>query len=148
MKLHTSLSGTEVHQALSRAQAAGHVTPDVHFAVYGNVNSQTHARGYEIQLGTYDQHSLPPGTKDQHGKTMHVRRFKNSGNGGADSVWAATWHEWGWFIAEIFAADPGARWGGNPERSRNPEYVWGYSSPDDFHAKTGDEFRAKTEQET
>ena len=146
MKLHTSLNETEVHAALTRAQLAGHVTPDVHFPVYAQERSQTHPYGYEIQLGTYNQHSLPDGTKDQYGKTMRVRRFKNSGGSGASNVYAATWHEWGWFMAEVFQADPNARWGGNPDKSRRPEYVYGYASLSDFNAKTGNQFTTTQER--
>ena len=148
MRLHTTLTSAQVHDALDRAQQAGHITRDVHFAVWGSYSSRTHPRAFEVQLGTFDKFSLPPGTVDQHGKRMRVRRFKNSGSHGATSewnhgedVWAATWHEWGWFIAEVFAADPLARFGGNPERSRYPQYVWGYFSPEDFHVKTDGRFR-------
>lgn len=69
-----------------------------------------------------------------------MRRYSNSGTDGAAPVWSATWHEWGWFIAEIFKADPGARFDGNPEKSKRPKYIWGYSSPKDFHEKTKHEF--------
>jgi hypothetical protein len=141
MRLHTSLTDVQVSNALFRAQREGLITPDVHFAVWEPGRSQTHPHAFEIQLGTYNQHSLPRGYKDQRGSTMHVRRFKNSGSSGASSVYAATWHEWGWLIAEIFAADPEARWGANPARCARPEYAWGYHSEADFHAKTDGKFR-------
>ena len=136
MRLHTKLTATGVDQALHRAKAAGRITPDVHMTVLTPGRSQTHAHSYEIQLGTHDRASLPAGYTDQNGRGLRVRRARNSRHGGAR--YAATWHEWGWLIAEVFAADPGSRWGDNPARSRRP---WGYFSPEDFHGKTGGQFR-------
>jgi hypothetical protein len=140
MRLHTRLTYTQVYDALHQAQAAGHVTPDVHFVSYGASGSRTHPYGYEIQLGTCDRYSLPAGYKDQHGKNLRVRRFKNSGHYGASSEWAtgedtysATWHEWGWFIAAVFAADPSARWGSVKG--------WGYRDEADFNFKTKNQFK-------
>jgi uncharacterized protein YwbE len=145
MRLHTRLTATEVYSALGQAQLAGKVTSDIRFMVFRQYRSRTHPHGYEVQLGTWDKDSLPSGTVDQHGKNMRVRRFKNSGshgahsdNGTGESVWAATWHEWGWFIASVFAADPGARFGGLTG--------WNYLSPGDFHRKTGGQFRDFTVQ--
>jgi hypothetical protein len=150
MKLHTNLTGAEVCKALSRAKARGLITSDVHFVIWDkDTPSRTHPHGIDLQLGTYEKDSLPRGTLDQHGHKMNVRRYKNTGNRGANSdsewagnegIWAATWHEWGWFIAEIFAADPAARFGANPARCARPEYAGGYASPADFHAKTGYRF--------
>ena len=117
MKLHTKLSGTEVREAMEAAKLAGKVTPDVYFVEYDHGNSRTHAHRFEIQLGTDDKHSLPAGTVDQYGRRMNVRRYKNSGNSGANSgflaeeIYAATWDEWGWFIAEIMRRDPEAVFG-------------------------------------
>lgn len=139
MKLHAKLTCTEVYYALGRAKTAGKITPDVEFVVFGTYKSQTHPHAYEIQLGTYDKDSLPAGTRDQHGKLMRVRRFKNSGQHGADDIWAATYDEWGWFIAEIFKMDPHARFGPKP----NPAKPWqgGYASPADFNRKTDNRFK-------
>lgn len=142
MRLYTSLSEQQVHSALNRVKAAGLATPDIVFtASFATRPSRTHARSVQVQLGTLDKHSLPPGTRDQHGKVLRVRRYKNSGNRGAaserargEAVWAATWHEWGWFMAEIFAADPGARFGAATGPS------WGYRDAADFHEKTGNQF--------
>jgi hypothetical protein len=135
MRLHTSLPGSQVFAALSRAQRKGLIAPDIDFTVYKTGGSKTHPFGYEIQLGTYDKYSLPAGYVDQHGKNLRVRRYRNSNHG--DAEYAATWHEWGWFIAEVFAADPESRWGSDPSRARNS---WGYSSPEDFRAKTDNAF--------
>lgn len=126
MRLHTKLDALEVRAALQRAQSRGLVTWDVDMTVFTPRRSQTHDHGYEIQLGTYDKFSLPAGYKDQYGKTMHVRRYRNSNHG--DAEWAATWHEWGWFMKEVFDADPSARWGGLTG--------WGYRDLEDFNRKT------------
>lgn len=134
MRLHTNLNTADVHHALMMAKVAGHVTGDVHFIVDVPHKSNTHPHAYEIQLGTYNKHSLPDGTVDQDGKRMHVRRFKNSGQHGADSVWSATYFEWGWFMMEIFRRDPSARWGGLGKNS------FGYRNEQDFHEKTHNRF--------
>lgn len=119
MRLHTKLDYIGVAYALQQAKRAGYVTGDVMFAgglkPYG---SRTHPGAFEVQLGTYEKDSLPEGYRDQNGQRLHVRRFKNTGDSGASSewatgenIWAATWDEWGWFIAYVFAADPDARFG-------------------------------------
>lgn len=120
MRLHTKLDYIGVSHALQQAKRAGYVTWDVTFQgglkPYG---SRTHAGAFEVQLGTFEKDSLPKGYRDQHGNVMHVRRFKNTGDRGASSeyygecgaIWAATWDEWGWFIAYVFEADPDARFG-------------------------------------
>lgn len=141
MKLHTSLNAREILAALRCAQYRGLIAPDVHTTILTPGPSRTHPYRYEIQLGSHDKHSLPAGYRDRHGTALRVRRHRNSPRGGAE--WAATWHEWGWFIAEVFTADPESRWGANPARSRRP---WGYFSPDDFHAKTGGQFRPAPEE--
>ncbi len=136
MRLHTKLSYAYVYAALKRAKDAGRVTPDVQFLDLEPHKSRTHPFGWEIQLGTYDKYSLPAGTVDQRGKAMRVRRYKNSGTRGAagsdgwvtPSAYAATWHEWGWFMAAVFEADPDARWGSLKG--------WGYRSLGDFTVKT------------
>jgi uncharacterized protein YwbE len=138
MKLHTNLTDVQVSNALYRAQQKGLITRDVHFAVFTPGRSLTHPHGFEIQLGTYNQDSLPAGYTDQNGRKLRVRRIRGSNGGSAK--WAATWHEWGWLIAEIFAADPGARWGSDPARSARPQYALGYASAADFHAKTNGSF--------
>jgi hypothetical protein len=117
MKLHTTLTGREVWQALRSAQDASKVTRDVTYVTFESGNSRSRPHRFELQLGTHDKHSLPEGTQDQYGKTLRVRRYKNSGGRGAESgwyeppVWSATWHEWGWVIAEIMRRDPNAVFG-------------------------------------
>lgn len=138
MKFHTRLTSPEIVCALRRAQTRGLIARDLTLTVFEPGPSMTHTNSFEIQLGTYDRNSLPAGYTDQYNRALRVRRARNSSRGSAP--YAATWHEWGWLIAELFAADPGSRWGTNPARSRNPR-PWGYSSPEDFHAKTDGQFR-------
>lgn len=45
---------------------------------------------------------------------------------------AATWDEWGVFIAALYRIDPGAMFG---------SARWGYMDADDFHMKTCDRFQ-------
>jgi hypothetical protein len=147
MRLHTKLTCAEVHRALEQAKKAGHVAPDVRFTTESVHSSVTHLRAFEVQLGTYCKTSLPAGYTDQHGHRLSVRRYKNSGAGGAASddeygrcaVWAATWHEWGWFMAGVFAADPGARFG--------TAKGWHYAGRADFDRKTEGVFRGACEEE-
>lgn len=55
------------------------------------------------------------------------RRRPNGGSSGAGSGYAATWDQWGVFLAEIFNADPEA-------------HCWAYKDSDDFNFKTGHRF--------
>lgn len=126
MKLHTSLSATDVQRALDAAYYTGKVAANVTFVQFTPSPSRSCRHGYLVQLGSYDQ-SIPEGTTDQHGKVMRVRRFKNSGDNGAFYVWAATYDEWGWFIARIFALDPKAKFGP-------------YRGPLHFHQETEGKF--------
>jgi hypothetical protein len=143
MRLHTRLTINQLYDALLAAQDAGHVTKDVDFKPSPEMHgSRTHNRAFDVQLGTYSKDSLPAGTKDQHGKNMKVRRYRNAGDSGATSgwhepsVWAATWHEWGWFMLEVFKLDPEARFGSAKD--------WHYAGLDDFHRKTEGAFREPT----
>lgn len=78
----------------------------------------------------------------EHGSRSRLRAFefslsgtsnrrRNSGNRGAGDEYAATWDEWGMFLAHLFALDPEARSG------------W-YESADYFHWVTGGRFRDLT----
>lgn len=142
MKLHTNLTYQQVHATLVRAQRAGRVAPDVFFVVDTEHNSRSHPRSFEIQLGTLSKDTLPAGYQDPYGKNQRVRRYKNSGQSGADSVWAAMWHEWGWWMAEVFKDDPYARFGALTSRHGNP---FGYQNRDDFNRKTEYNFTLPTE---
>jgi hypothetical protein len=145
MRIHTSLTYSDMWAMLVAAKQAGKITQDIDFTANSMYGSKSHLRAFEIQLGTYDKHSLPPGTKDPRGKAYRVRRFKNSGKSGAysdggggpfgrcdESVYAATYDEWGWFLAYLFAADRLAKAGI-------------YDGAADFQRKTDYKFRFEGE---
>jgi hypothetical protein len=115
MKLHSDkITIDNIYAALLAAKNAGGVAKDVTFVVGHKSLSRSRQHGYEIQLGTLDKTSGPTRT----------RHYKNSGTNGAENVYAATYAEWGWFIAELFAIDPDATFGP-------------YKGIDDFNTKTG-----------
>jgi hypothetical protein len=136
MRLHTNLANREIYQALARAVAKGKIAPDVSLMKLDAHGSRSHVRSFDFALGTWEKDTLPKGYRDQNGRKLTVRRYSNSGNSGAaneyggrnGSVWAATWHEWGWFMIEIFDADPSAMFGSLKG--------YGYKNLADFHDKT------------
>jgi len=108
MKLHTKLDIGEVYNSLIVTKARELMTEDIYFHQLIEQPSKTHPKGYIIQLATTDQRSGP----------KNSRYYKNTGKRGANSerntgeaLWAATFDEWGWFIADLFERDPGARFG-------------------------------------
>lgn len=118
MKLHSDiLDGPAIFNALRAAKTAGKVTHDIYFVQFNASGSRSRARGFDIQLGTDDRTTGP--TKS--------RRYKNSGKYGADAIWAATYDEWGWFIAYLFDTDPDATFGP-------------YKGQQDFEGKTRYQF--------
>jgi hypothetical protein len=138
MRLHTKLGGYQLSQALQRAKDKGRIGGSVVFAVDSVHGSRTHPRAFELQLGTWDN-TLPAGTVDQRGHKLRYRRTRNINRDDANR-YAATWHEWGWLIAEIFDADPSARFGG--------EKGWGYKNRADFDEKTNWQFDTDLGEET
>lgn len=102
MRLHTDLHTPEsIDAALERAKAAGKIPRHVSLYEHGWHGSTSRARGAEIKLGT---DTKLPGDR---------RRWTNTGRHGSSATWgegvyAATWAEWGWFLAELFAHDPHA----------------------------------------
>lgn len=103
MRLHSDIhTWSTIREALDRAKAAGHVSPNVHIEESGIHGSRKRKAAIEIKLGTYVKIK------------GDGRRYVNTGNRGADAeagLYAATYDEWGWFIAELFAADPEATFG-------------------------------------
>lgn len=94
MKFHSDqlTSVSDISNALTRAKFKGHV-PNHVYADITRSGSRSHKYAYEVSL--YSLEKLP-GDK---------RRFKNSGNNGAAPEYAATYDEWGYFMAEIYAVD-------------------------------------------
>jgi len=137
MKLHTSLSESEVYAALNEAHARGEVAWGVRFAVFTEARSNSHSRAFNIELGAADgdQRSLVPGATNQYGKPQKYRRVRRDPDKG-DGRFAATWDEWGYFIAAVYRRDPRAVFG-------SPGAAWGYKSEDNFHKQTNGKFRAE-----
>lgn len=103
MKLHTdTLTYADVLHALNRAIESGNVARDVYFDNLESQGSRTHAYGFKFHLAAESRYSGPSAS----------RRFCNTGKRGAgweyEQLFAATYDEWGWFLAEIFTADPNA----------------------------------------
>jgi hypothetical protein len=118
MKLHSDvIYHGMVTASLRTAKLAGHIAEDVYFVKLDVSPSRSRKYGLEIQLGAFDKTSGP----------SRSRRYKNRGNAGADSVYSATWYEWGFFIAELFIIDPDAVFGA-------------YKGIDSFNAQTSNLF--------
>lgn len=147
MRLHTSLGGLQIAGALQRAKDRNHIGQSVTFAVDTAYKSATHPRAFEIQLGSDDNRDLPPFTFDRRGKRMRVRRARNHTTHMSPNRYAATWHEWGWFIREVFELDPGARWGADKSKT-SLRGLWGYSDLADFNKQTAGVFAELNPEET
>lgn len=103
MRIHTdNLTATHLYSAalISRAR--------LDLTMHG---SKSRARAFEVRL------------------TGESRRRPNSGTRGAGDDYAATWDQWGVFLAVLFEADPDM-------------VVPYYASPEDYAAQTGDRFGA------
>jgi len=107
MKLHSDkLTEADIRKALDTARGKGHVTGGLECYMLEEQVSRSRANGFEIRLGS------------TYADGIHKRKtMDNSGN------YAATWHEWGWFIVELFALDSGMTFGR-------------YMSESDFHGQT------------
>lgn len=101
MRLHTNThTWRSIHEALAKAIRSGMVADHVELWICDEYGSRSKSRAFEIRLGT--------SVKIKGDK----RTFLNSGTHGADtSMYAATYDEWGWFIAELFAVEPDATFG-------------------------------------
>lgn len=124
MRLHTQLAAHEIRAALDRAKKRGLVSNNVYLVKFERHGSRTHPISFEVQLGSEVYCSIPEPVA-RYGNVQKTRRRSQNGK------WAATWREWGWFMAEIFDADPNARFGNKS---------WGYDGRDDFDQKTDYEF--------
>lgn len=130
MKIHTKLTDEEIAEALARCQHNELITKDVRFAEYSVHGSRSHARAVDVQLGTDTGGKLPEGYMSRYGSPQKTRRVRKGGAGRGASVnyattlkFAATWEEWGTFIAELFRHDPNAK-------------IGFYDGINDFHDRT------------
>lgn len=113
MRIHTdTLTRQDLYAATRHAGEAHLEECDEH-------GSRSRKRSYDVGLAVYD------GGKG----TSHPYR-RNTGQYGAEggAIWAATYDEWGWWLAALFELDP--------------LMIAGvYKGYDDFHAKTSHKYR-------
>lgn len=100
MRLHTRLTRTEVVNCLIQAQDAGHVSQRIEFDKLEEHGSRTHTRRIDATLYSY--------VRDAQHKHRTNSGWYGAGMSGGPA-YAATWDEWGYFLAEIFDADPEAK---------------------------------------
>lgn len=118
MRIHINTADSAIIDAMTAAVEAGQVSPFVQFDELIKRRSRSHRAAFEVRLVT-------------HVKREGEKRYRpNSGSIGYDGtpVWAATWHEWGWFLAHLFNLDPSAKAGP-------------YRGAGEFHAATDGQFR-------
>lgn len=112
----------DVHNALEAAKAAGRIAGHVSFDKCELGNSRSHTTRINVHLEAWCNG----------GTCGH--RWANTGMVGADtSTKAATYDEWGWFLAELFDQHPDA-WAGR------------YRGIEGFHAKAGRTYDPKAVQ--
>lgn len=113
MKLQTRLTEAEIRQALALAQEAGDVADHIEFDQFSPAGSRTRQHGWDVHLGTRRRDSRVDG------KLRPVAAYY----GVHGQLKAATYDEWGHFLAELFGMDEDAIAGP-------------YKGREDFHAKT------------
>jgi hypothetical protein len=102
MRIHTEATFQDILAAIGKAHAYG-----VRLSEHG---SRTHARAFDIKLEGSSKRRPNGGTSRGQASDL-----------GTD--YAATWDEWGVFLAAIYAVDPTAR-------------SWAYRDAEDFHWQT------------
>lgn len=116
MRLHSDkLISSDIYSSLTQVKKLGLVSNHVYFYIDDERGSRKRTRAWEIQLGT--------DVKIKGDK----RGYKNSGKYGADTIYAATYDEWGWYIAALFEKDP--------------DLIFGtYKGVDDYNRQTKHKF--------
>lgn len=119
MRIHSDYHNrSTVLAALRHCKDAGLIHPSVNADVLTEHGSRKRRRGIEVQLGAHEGAPwfLPEPSREflaEYGpkaqRAASVRRRRNGGSygaSGADLPMAATWHEWGYFLAALFHDDP------------------------------------------
>lgn len=109
MIIHTNAPAAAIYNAASGARA--HVTVEQR-------GSRTHDHAFHVVLTG--------------GASVHSKRRAMRPPYGASDAFAATWDQWGTFLAAVFRADQEARCGS----AKRPDYADGR----DFHLKTNGRF--------
>jgi hypothetical protein len=95
MRIHSdTLTGPDVLNAMVFLNDAELIPHHVGFEVLTEHRSRKRARAFEVKLNTYVKE---PGDG---------RSWRNSGRYGAGAEYAATYDEWGYFLAALFRKDP------------------------------------------
>lgn len=102
MRLHTRLTPVELYSVFGAHSAA-----DVHLE-HTRHGSRSHDHAFEVSLTGYG--------------ARHTRA-KNTGTSASSRERAATWSDWGRFLAGVFERDPSAK-------------CAYYANAEDYHAKT------------
>lgn len=94
MLIHTNtITAGQLYSTLAGLETLNLVTANLHFEVLTEHGSRKRDHAFEIQLGACDK---VKGDK---------RGWKNSGTNGAGDVYAATYDEWGYFLAALYHLD-------------------------------------------
>jgi hypothetical protein len=102
--LNTDRAAAEavIRHALITAKGAGRVAGHVYFDKLTTGNSRSHTTAADVHLFA----------NCGDGKCPAGHRYANTGMAGADSsMRAASYDDWGWFLAELFDAHPDAKAG-------------------------------------
>ena len=119
MRIHSDIIRPEdVRNALRTAQSEGRVADHVQFAGITVHGSRKRSGAIEVSIGTHDGTSF---ISDEVREYLEGSGLDHAAINRAKRRWArngyvydeelprsATWHEWGHFIAELFAIDPRA----------------------------------------
>lgn len=118
MRIHTNLTAEDFGQLV----AAPKLKADVYMERWYEYGSRSRARAFDVILRGLHS-TTRDGTKRRRPNlgASHDRSYYDQ--------WAATYDEWGWFLAALFEADPLARCEGT------------YDGREDFHEKTNNKYR-------
>lgn len=119
MRIHSDIIRPEdVRNALRTAQSEGNVADHVRFAKLEAHGSRKRTGAVEVSVGTDNGESfISPvvaryaedyGSPRKVVNSIKRRNVRNGYTYDHDCPRSATWHEWGHFIAELFAIDPHA----------------------------------------
>lgn len=118
MKLHTDLGILQLDRMLDGLETAGIIARGVDLIILGSANSRSHTRRIDFSLGL------------EKADATHRRARNLMGSDDGGYRYAATYDDWGWLMASIFAADPSAKFQG------------AYNGVADFKTRTWQAFTA------
>lgn len=112
MRIHTNRANYDTIAAAT-VYASGKGQGRVFIDEASSHGSKSHNGAYEVKLV---------------GDGSHSKRLINSGKHGAGEEYAPTWDQWGWFLAYLYASEPGIKCAG-----------W-YNGATEFLVKTGGKY--------